>query len=112
MRLKDLLKGSGFVEIPEEFKYNPLQEVSKTREKLLLALDKNVELVIGEGTVQEQAPQIKDSRETKELQDLYLQVAKAKKGGLGNRYPKEFESAKKRALKALNDMIMYSKIGG
>ena len=167
MRLKDLLKGSGFVEIPEEFKYNPLQEVSKTKvskvsselaqitkdmlanldkykvakgkgdeasikkftkiagdltkkkkrkeeefEKLLLALDKNVELVIGEGTVQEQAPQIKDSRETKELQDLYLQVAKAKKGGLGNRYPKEFESAKKRALKALNDMIMYSKIGG
>ena len=31
MRLKDLLKGSGFVEIPEEFKYNPLQEVSKAK---------------------------------------------------------------------------------
>jgi hypothetical protein len=35
MRLKDLLKGSGFVEIPEEFKHNPLQEVSKDRKSVV-----------------------------------------------------------------------------
>ena len=59
----------------------------------------------------EKAPRMKDSKETKELQNLYLQVSRARKGGMGNRYAKEFESAKKRAQKAINDMIMYSKIG-
>ena len=59
----------------------------------------------------EKAPRMKDSKETKELQNLYLQLSRARKGGMGNRYAKEFESAKKRAQKAINDMIMYSKIG-
>ena len=130
MRLKDLLKGSGFVEIPEEFKYNPLQEVSKAKvskvssdlaqitkdmlanldkykvakgkgdeagikkftkiagdltkkkkrkeeefEKLLQALDKNVELVIGEGTIQEQAPRIKTDPDVEKLKQVYKDIS-------------------------------------
>ncbi len=34
------------------------------------------------------------------------------KGGMGNRYGKEFDKAKNKAVVALDNMISYSKIGG
>ena len=39
-------------------------------------------------------------------------ISTLKKAGGSGRYGKEFDSAKKRALKAMNDMLTYSKIGG
>ena len=47
----------------------------------------------------------------KAIQNVFTQASRLQKGGAGNRYAREFESARKRALKALGDMEKYSKIG-
>ena len=59
----------------------------------------------------EAAPKMKSSKEQKEIGNIMKMVANAKKGGGSGRYGKEFESAKKKALKAIKDMLTYSKIG-
>ena len=65
-----------------------------------------------EEDVKEAAPKMKTSKETKEIGNIMKMVSNAKKAGGSGRYGKEFESAKKKALKAINDMLTYSKIGG
>ena len=60
----------------------------------------------------EAAPKMKDSKETENLKKIFQMANLAKKGGGSGRYGKEFEQAKKKAVKALADMYKYSKIGG
>ena len=65
-----------------------------------------------EGDIDEAAPKMKDSKETENLKKIFQMANLAKKGGGSGRYGKEFEQAKKKAVKALADMYKYSKIGG
>jgi len=60
----------------------------------------------------EAAPKMKTSKETENIKKVYLATSGLKKAGGSGRYGKEFEAAKKRALKAMNDMLTYSRIGG
>ena len=59
----------------------------------------------------EAAPKMKDSKETENLKKIFQMANLAKKGGGSGRYGKEFEQAKKKAVKALADMYKYSRIG-
>ena len=61
--------------------------------------------------VDEAAPRMKSSKETEDITKVWKIASGLKKGGAGNRYGREFDSAKKRAVKALYDMLTYSKIG-
>ena len=61
--------------------------------------------------LKEAAPKMKTSAEEKQIGNIMKMVSNAKKGGGSGRYGKEFESAKKKALKAIKDMLTYSKIG-
>ena len=61
--------------------------------------------------VNEAAPRMKTSKETEELERIKKLVVNARKGGMGNRYGKEFDKAKNKAVVALDNMISYSKIG-
>jgi len=60
----------------------------------------------------EAAPKMRKNPEAEKIDKVYKAAYLLKKGGGSGRYGKEFESAKKRALKALADMHKYSKIGG
>ena len=62
--------------------------------------------------INEKAPKIKNSKETELIKKLYIAASGLKKGGGSGRYGKEFDAAKKKMLKAFNDMLTYSKIGG
>ena len=60
----------------------------------------------------EAAPKMRTSRETENIQKIKGMVGAAKKAGGSGRYGKEFETAKKQALKAIDKMLTYSRIGG
>ena len=62
-------------------------------------------------SVNEAAPKMKKSKEVGELEKLKSLVVNAKKGGAGNRYGKEFDKEKNKAIVALDNMISYAKIG-
>ena len=70
---------------------------------------KNLETL--ESFINEAAPKMSDSAETKNLLNLRDQVANAQKGGSEGRYGKDFEKAKTKALRAIEQMITYAKIG-
>ncbi len=59
----------------------------------------------------EAAPKMKKTKQEGNIKSLYNQVANAQKGGSAGRYSKEFEKAKKKALKAIQDMATYAAIG-
>jgi len=59
----------------------------------------------------EAAPKMKKNKEAAAIQDLMNRVASAQKGGGSGRYGKEFDKAKTKALRAMKDMVEYSKIG-
>ena len=61
--------------------------------------------------VDEAAPKMRKNPNVKAIQNVFTQASRLQKGGAGNRYAREFESVRKRALKALGDMEKYSKIG-
>ena len=61
--------------------------------------------------VNEAAPRMKKSKEVEELEKIKSLVVNARKGGIGNRYGKEFDRAKNKAVVALDNMISYAKIG-
>jgi len=61
--------------------------------------------------VKEAAPKMKSSKEEKDFTKLFHLVANAQKGGSGNRYGKEFDKSKTKALRAMKDMLTYIKIG-
>jgi len=61
--------------------------------------------------VTEAAPKMKKNVEAENIQELMNQIANAQKGGGSGRYGKEFDKAKTKALRAIKDMVMYSKIG-
>ena len=71
---------------------------------------KYVEL-LKESEVNEAAPKMKQNKDAEYLQELMNQVANAQKGGMASRYDKDFDKAKTKALRAIKDMVMYSKIG-
>ena len=71
---------------------------------------KYVEL-LKESEVNEAAPKMKQNKDAEYLQELMNQVANAQKGGMASRYGKDFDKAKTKALRAIKDMVMYSKIG-
>ena len=60
----------------------------------------------------EAAPKMKKCKETEQIKKMYVAASGLKKCGGSGRYGKEFDSAKKKMLKAFNDMLTYSKIGG
>ena len=62
-------------------------------------------------TTNEAAPKMKKNPNVKAIQNISTQTSRLQKGGSQSRYSREFESARKRALKALGDMETYSKIG-
>lgn len=59
----------------------------------------------------EAAPRMSDSAETQNLLNLRDEIANAQKGGSESRYGKDFEKAKVKALRAIEQMITYTKIG-
>ena len=59
----------------------------------------------------EAAPKMGNSAETNNLLNLRDQVANSQKGGSEGRYGKDFEKAKTKALRAIEQMITYTKIG-
>ena len=61
--------------------------------------------------IYEAAPKMKKSKEVGELEKLRMLVINSKKGGAGNRYGKEFDKEKNKAVVALDNMISYAKIG-
>ena len=61
--------------------------------------------------IAEAAPKMKDSKETENIKKIFQMANLAKKGGGSGRYGKEFEQAKKKAVKALADMYKFSRIG-
>jgi hypothetical protein len=61
--------------------------------------------------VNEAAPKMKKSKEVGELEKLRSLIVNSKKGGAGNRYGKEFDKEKNKAVVALDNMISYAKIG-
>jgi hypothetical protein len=61
--------------------------------------------------IDEAAPKMKPNKEANIAADVMIQLANLQKGGSGNRYGKEFEKAKTKALRAMEDMISYIKIG-
>ena len=60
----------------------------------------------------EAAPKMRKNKEAENIKKVYMALSGLKKGGGSGRYGKEFDSAKKKALKAMNDMLTYSRIGG
>lgn len=64
-----------------------------------------------ESFTNEAMPKYKASKEEESLIGLRDEIRRARKGGAASRYTKEFEAAKKKALKAVEDMITYAKIG-
>tara|TARA_R110000851_G_scaffold37986_7_gene97800 strand:+ start:4856 stop:5566 length:711 start_codon:yes stop_codon:yes gene_type:complete len=60
----------------------------------------------------EAAPKMRTSKETENIQKLIKMVGAARKAGGSGRYGKEFETAKKQAIKAMTKMLTYSRIGG
>ena len=64
-----------------------------------------------ETKLSEAAPKMRKNPEAENIDKIYKAAYLAKKGGSGVRYGKEFEAAKKKALKALADMHTYAKIG-
>ena len=61
--------------------------------------------------MKEAAPKMKKSKESQDIKKVVMITSGLKKGGSGNRYGKEFDKAKQKALKALQDMLTYSNIG-
>ena len=61
--------------------------------------------------VNEAAPRMKKSKEERDIEKSMMIVSGLKKGGAGNRYGKEFDRAKNKAVVALDNMISYAKIG-
>ena len=61
-------------------------------------------------SVNEAAPRITNSKETDALLDLRDRVANSSKGS-SSRYSKEFDKAKTKALRAIEQMLTYTKIG-
>ena len=55
---------------------------------------------------------MRTSKETENIQKLIKMVGAARKAGGSGRYGKEFETAKKQAIKAMTKMLTYSRIGG
>ena len=64
-----------------------------------------------ESFINEAAPKLKTSKEEADLLKLRDEIRRSRKGGSASRYSKEFDTAKKKALKAVEDMITYAKIG-
>ena len=64
-----------------------------------------------ESFINEAAPKLKTSKEEAGLLKLRDEIRRARKGGSASNYSKEFDAAKKKALKAVEDMITYAKIG-
>jgi hypothetical protein len=61
-------------------------------------------------SINEAAPRITTSKETETLLELRDRVANSNKGG-SSRYSKEFDKAKTKALRAIEQMLTYTKIG-
>lgn len=63
-------------------------------------------------SLNEAGPKIKVSKEEENLIELRDRIEASSKGGSASRYSKEFDKEKAKALKAINQMISYTKIGG
>ena len=64
-----------------------------------------------ETEVNEAPPKMKNSKEVDNIIKTMAVVSGLQKGGMESRYGKDFLKAKRKALKAINDMLTYAKIG-
>ena len=62
-------------------------------------------------SVNEAPPKMKNSKEVDNIIKTMAVVSGLQKGGMASRYGNDFLKAKRRALKAINDMLTYAKIG-
>lgn len=56
-------------------------------------------------------PKMKKNKEVENIVKTMAIVSGLQKGGMASRYAGDFLKAKRRALKAINDMLTYAKIG-
>tara|TARA_Y100000768_G_scaffold387358_1_gene378388 strand:+ start:14748 stop:15203 length:456 start_codon:yes stop_codon:yes gene_type:complete len=56
-------------------------------------------------------PKMKKSKEVENIVKTMAIVSGLQKGGMASRYAGDFLKAKRKALKAINDMLTYAKIG-
>jgi hypothetical protein len=101
---------------PELGEYIEEASAEKLEEKIKVTKDESKEntmknLQTLESFINEAAPKLKTSKEEAGLLKLRDEIRRSRKGGSASRYTKEFDSAKKRALKAIEDMITYASIG-
>ena len=64
-----------------------------------------------ETEVNEAPPKMKNSKEVDNIIKTMAVVSGLQKGGMASRYGNDFLKAKRRALKAINDMLTYANIG-
>jgi hypothetical protein len=101
---------------PELGEYIEEASAEKLEEKIKVTKDESKEntmknLQTLESFINEAAPKLKTSKEEAGLLKLRDEIRRSSKGGSASRYSKEFDAAKKKALKAVEDMITYAKIG-
>ena len=94
-------------------KYNKLKGLNLKAKYHLQKADKDPKFNVNlhRITILEAAPRMRQNKEAEAIDKIYKAAYLLKKGGSGSRYAKEFEKAKKKALKALADMHTYAKIG-
>ena len=101
---------------PELGEYIEEASAEKLEEKIKVTKDESKEntmknLQTLESFINEAAPKLKTSKEEAGLLKLRDEIRRSNKGGSASRYSKEFDAAKKKALKAIEDMITYASIG-
>ncbi len=94
------IDNDGDTDDSDEYLHHKLGVVAKKTEGISLSKLKN-----------EAAPKMRKNPEAEKIDKIYKAAYLLRKGGSGGRYGKEFEQAKKKALKALADMHTYAKIG-
>ena len=111
------LDKNGYSRFADDYKVDPndtsemmnfLMSLSNSQAKKIL---KDLDKGLYESKLTEAAPRMRKNKEVEELEKLKQQVIMAQKGGMGNRYGKEFDKAKQKAIVAIDNMISYSKIG-
>ena len=103
--LRDIILGKAPKSKIKSFMKEYVNEDNKLKENYMKKLQTL------EAFINEAAPKMKKSSEESELLNLRDQVANAQKGGSASRYAKDFEKAKTKALRAIEQMITYAQIG-
>ena len=111
-QVEELKKLPEFDEHPLMVSYGLNEDEDESDEYLAKKRDAISKAMKNEMKLAEAAPKMRKNPEAENIDKIYKAAYLARKGGGSGRYGKEFEKAKKIALKALADMHQYAKIGG